>query len=943
MRVEKEKKTGRFLKRLATFAMALLLAMSAMPTYAYADDGRGKVDLSSPSEAHGRRDRQEKENGAATEKAEPAAEESVTEAPEAFEEPTPQVTEGSLPDGEPSAEPAPMEIPAVPPVGIMPLGLYPPAPMEITAEVTLYPPGYGWSAVGSQYGYFGIEWEHILQNGFDSGYNYVRIVSGYDGDDWLYGIGGENGTYPLTAENAVFVNNSTVHCIEYGLTAPSPGGDNTRYITMKYVGETTYDGRVFFLYWGVSRFHFDLAYAYSDIGQSMGLFIAIPKELGDPVAVAAYKKDSRTGEGYGKDDPDGTKLAGAQFTMRFWEGLYFSTVEEAEAYGSPSRTWIVETGITGAAMLGNALPGSDPFYYAYGERILPLGTVVIQETKAPDGYLLPSPNIPSIQQITYDSTLDAVIEYNPPVIMEQPREVEVRKADAASGAALPGAEFTLMRESFKGAGDWQQLYASKETGPDGSVGWSPVPVGSYKLVETRAPAGYMLPSAAGFPDEHPFEVREDSTEPVEVVTFTDFGLGGIEIIKEDAANGAPVPDTAFTLWAYEGMAVRAGLVAGDVASIAPDDPAWREVGTAVTGQDGKASFDRLPFGYYMLRETRPNQLYAGYEEAGGQPRMFAIDASGPPEAQVFGDDLIHIGVQVYEKTIYLTSSALDSGDLGTARNVGKEEYTYSFGARSTSNVALDEFVVEADLSGITALGYRMTVLWTGTSPAGLDFDGRVTVLYRTNLMTGGEAPAFYIDPLAGNPPNPNNGEGAAPYTYAPGWRVWAEAVSATESATLFVSSLNLAPGEYVTGIRAVYGGVGVGFFTGSGWAARPEPNSLRSGDQGNLPLGFAGLWDWEFSMIATYPLRPYMDGVETVMVGSVRAFGSRNAGVLTDEDYDRVETRVIEPFALYFPYVPRTGEGISPYAASITLLAAGSVLSAASALRRRRGKAMAVR
>ena len=821
------------------------------------------------------------------------------------------------------------------PVGIAPAGLYLPAPATITARATLYPPQYGWSSDRTAYGYHGSEWLHIEQYGFDGSYNHVEIISGYSGDDWLYGIEAANPGLPISAGNSLFANNNTVHCIEYGITAPSPGGDNTRDITMYLVGESNYGGRAYFIYWGASQFHYDPTYAYSSDGQFMGFYIAIPREYGDPVTVMVYKLDALTGEAHGQDDLVGDRLEGAQFTISFWEGQFFQTTDEAEAAGIPNRTWVVETQQSGTALLGDYIPGSDPLYYfPWGDPMLPLGTVVIQETKAPDGYLLPSPNTPSIQQITYDSTLDLVTAYNPPVIMEQPRVVEVLKTDASSGVPLAGAEFMLMQESSPGSGDWQQLYASKTTGPDGTVSWSPVPSGSYRLVETKAPEGYMLPSEAGYTDSHAFTIDADSTEPVTRVSFQDHYKPTLEGSKTDAADGRPLAGVEFALYTRPAQ-IRDGLVATDYSSITADTPGWVELGRAETDALGRFTFEGLPYGLYMIRETRPDPGYAAWEESGGIPRVIAIDRATAPTLQVFTDEAIAVGVEVYLKTIYLTSSALDGRWAGAAANVGAEEFYYNFGARSTSNVYADELTVTLDLTDATALGYRMTGLWTGTSPAGADLDGLVAVLYRTNLSSW-SSPAYGASPLAGNPDNPNNPGRLMVLSNGSGWRVWAEGLPATESVRLNVSALGLADGEYITGIRAIYGGVAPGFVTGSGWGLYGEPNALRSGDQANHHGYPAAAADWLVAMVATQALEPWLaDGAETIIRATAEAAIARNAGALTDYDNDAVETRVISVFELGYIPLARTGEGPLP-ASAATLLATGCLLVLASVIRRRR-------
>ena len=835
-----------------------------------------------------------------------------------------QIASGSFPE----EEELELEKPALtePTVGIVPLGVYGNPPSSIVARVTLYPPSYGRSITNpANFGYFGNEWYDIRNNGFTASYNHVEIISGYSGNDWLYGA------YGTAENNAAFTPNNTVICIDAGDTPPSPGGNNTRDVTMNYIQDITYSGQQYYLYWGAVTFNYETLYSYGNGPQRMGTFIALPKEFGDPVVVMAYKQDEITRGAYGQDDPMGSRLEGAQFTVRFWENQYYDSVTQAEAVSNPTRTWVIETLAGGAATLLQALPGSDALYLtADGDPTLPLGTVIIQETVAPDGYLLPNPNIPSVQQIRYDSTLNIVIAYNPIVVIEQPRIVEVEKYDAVAGIPLDGAEYRLMRESALGAGDWTQLYGTKITGVDGKANWSPVPSGSYRIVEVTPPTGYQLPSAAGDSDYQSFIIDISDLNQQTTVTFNNYAKPEINVLKIDADTTAPIEDTEFTLYVYPGITIENGNVIGDTTSIHQDNTTWAAVGTTVTDADGKLVFPELPFGYYMLRETRANPAYASYEELGGVPRFITIDKNYTGEIQVFEDELIRISVEVYKKTIRLTSSALDSGNLGNARNVGIEEYTYSIGARSTSNVAMDEFVIVDDLTGVTNLGYRLTKLWTGTSPAGLDYDGMVAVLYRTNMTSANEQPSYGYNPLSANPTNPNNQSQTGLYSNASGWRIWAEGISVTDSVLLYASVLGLQENEYITGLMFVYGGVDIGFYTGAGFDIRSEPNTIRSGDQSNI-FGDATALDWMYSVVATQSLRPIMGGSETIMRGSVQALGSRN-GVLTDSDYDAVETRVIEPFALSYPsipyYVPKTGDSWFLYGLSPALIVLGLTLLA---------------
>lgn len=57
------------------------------------------------------------------------------------------------------------------------------------------------------------------------------------------------------------------------------------------------------------------------------------------------------------------------------------------------------------------------FYNSMGQITLPIGTLLIQETKAPEGYLI-DPTV-YVRNITPDGTLEAVNSYNAPTVSEQ--------------------------------------------------------------------------------------------------------------------------------------------------------------------------------------------------------------------------------------------------------------------------------------------------------------------------------------------------------------------------------------------------------------------------------------------------------------------------------------------------------------------------------------------
>jgi hypothetical protein len=123
----------------------------------------------------------------------------------------------------------------------------------------------------------------------------------------------------------------------------------------------------------------------------------------DPNLYKVQKFDEETGGIYDNAElaQMGASLSGAEFTIRYYDGQYAS-VALAEASGAPTKTWVIVTGNNGIAQLRASYltPGSDSLYYNdLGDVQLPIGTYISQETKAPAGYLLPSPNTPNLQHI----------------------------------------------------------------------------------------------------------------------------------------------------------------------------------------------------------------------------------------------------------------------------------------------------------------------------------------------------------------------------------------------------------------------------------------------------------------------------------------------------------------------------------------------------------------
>ena len=123
-------------------------------------------------------------------------------------------------------------------------------------------------------------------------------------------------------------------------------------------------------------------------GQNTALSVS-DTPVNDPVAITLTKIDSATGEAA----QGGASLEGAEFTVKYYAGFYNAGNLPANA----TRTWVIKTKkITSGdktayiTRLANEykVSGDDFYTNASGTAVLPLGTLSIEETKAPEGYKL---------------------------------------------------------------------------------------------------------------------------------------------------------------------------------------------------------------------------------------------------------------------------------------------------------------------------------------------------------------------------------------------------------------------------------------------------------------------------------------------------------------------------------------------------------------------------
>ena len=358
----------------------------------------------------------------------------------------------------------------------------------------------------------------------------------------------------------------------------------------------------------------------------------------DPVGALLHKADPLTG---GTAQGGGT-LGGAEFTVKYYAGYYSS---DPAAQGiSPMRTWVMRTDSDGFCYFDSSyVVSGDPFYIgAAGTPTFPLGTVTVQETKAPEGYVLSSaarPNDVFVQRITMSG-----IEGNPAEVWNEHQFLDdsirggvkttkldgyYQSATAQGDGTMQGATFAIKNASENPVVVGGVTYepgkdvATITSGADGVAQTASdlLPYGTYELRETVPPEGYLLSD-----EVWRFEIREDGKvveatteqaidDQVKAAECFIIKVGtkiGDDVTEGDKADAIPLPGVEFSIYASKDFVdngdgtytVRDG--AAPYATIVTD-----ENGIADTSYNPRPDDQHgaLPYDDYLVIETGPKPNY----------------------------------------------------------------------------------------------------------------------------------------------------------------------------------------------------------------------------------------------------------------------------------------------------------------------------------------------
>lgn len=231
-------------------------------------------------------------------------------------------------------------------------------------------------------------------------------------------------------------------------------------------------------------------------GTKIYSFSCTDDPVNDPVGIILQKKNAVTGETTAQG------LGGAVFSIEYYaqeidKDYNVKPGDTAPALDSKNlkRTWYIETNSNGYADFAEDYLASDyksdDFYYSSGIITIPIGTVVLKEVKAPDGYSLS--NV-VFYRVINEEVAGIAQDTNTPIkvpIDEMPAKayVGINKLNQ-SGIGVGGAVYGL----YADAECKQTAVSTLVTDKNGKGVFSDsVDVGkTYYIKEQTAPTGYEL-------------------------------------------------------------------------------------------------------------------------------------------------------------------------------------------------------------------------------------------------------------------------------------------------------------------------------------------------------------------------------------------------------------------------------------------------------------------
>lgn len=322
----------------------------------------------------------------------------------------------------------------------------------------------------------------------------------------------------------------------------------------------------------------------------------------DPVSILLGKVDKDTTQNM----PQGSaSLEGAEFTIKYY--AVQSDKDPAETGKKPVRTWIMKTDENGKCRLDEKYKVSgDEFWKNPFGVATPLGTITIQETKAPKGYLLNEEIF--VRQITSKGTAESVETYNMPTIEEEVIRGDIQLVKYGETNDEPGDSGADIKKPLK---DIKFHLTSKTTGDVYTIITDEQGVATTKQLGTSDRGNlpfdtYTVSEESPYPEYDiiaPFEVTVDEEgKTYTYILRNDTVDAPLSVQKVDKETGKVIP------------------IAGAQFQILDENkkpitmkvsyPTPMEIDTFETDANGSFTLpEKLEYGSYYLHETKAPEGY----------------------------------------------------------------------------------------------------------------------------------------------------------------------------------------------------------------------------------------------------------------------------------------------------------------------------------------------
>lgn len=408
-----------------------------------------------------------------------------------------------------------------------------------------------------------------------------------------------------------------------------------------------------------------------------------------------------------KSNPQGgASLEGAEFTWKYYDGYY----NKNNLPKQPTRMWITKTiaekdsnGITHyiTRLADKYKVSGDSFYIQDGKSVLPIGTLTVEETKAPNGYLLDGAYMQVdgigekieglyLTQITEDNDIAVLTGNNQFSVLDkvirggvkiQKRDLETQDTKPQGSATLKDTAFEITSLNENAVLIEGKLYKKDEvvkiihTNIEGIASTSAnlLPSGKYRIDESKSPTGYSIEGAKSIE----FEITENG----KIVDLTDkehsiynqVKRGDIEGVKISASTHERLADVPFRITSK--TTGESHVVVADKNgqfSTASDWTSHRH-----NTNEGKTSEDGIWFGTSEPDDSKGALIYDTYEieelrcESNNGYKLI------PPFEIIISRDktVVNLGTLIneYEKEISIHTTA--TGEDGEKTIVAGKEVT----------------------------------------------------------------------------------------------------------------------------------------------------------------------------------------------------------------------------------------------------------------------------